>query len=211
MSLPEYPFQCVIMTTPKTGAPHLAALQASNPGLAVEVCQSRDAATEAEAKDAWRNCDRNIRSWWRENRDSVSAEQVLFLEYDVLVTVDLFIALRIMPAGFGMMGAAVRGIATDGRAWGPFAEARRLPREVAAFASGIAPLAVALISRGALDAVCDEKWDAAFDADIFCELRLPTLVRACGYRLMATPLPNVLCGKYNREIAGPGIYHGVKP
>ncbi len=207
----EYPFLAVILTTRNVGAPHLDALRESNPGLNIRIHESADADTEEGAKDAWRNCDRNIRQWWQREGKSVEAEQVLFLEYDVLVTVDLVAALRVMPAGFGMMGASVKGIATDGRAWAPFAEARRLPREVAAFASGIAPLAVAMISRGALDAISDDRWNETFAADIFCELRLPTLIRACGYRLMASPMPFVKCGKFAGKIDAPGLYHGVKP
>lgn len=205
------PFHVVIMTTPATGTPHLAELVASNPDLAVSVCMSPDAETAEDAKNAWRNCDRNIRGWWREFGAGVAADQVLFLEYDVRVTVDLTKAIRRMPAGFGMSGAAVKGQAMHGHAWPLFAEAVRLPREVRALACGIAPLAVVLVSRSALDALADERWDAAFAEDVFCELRMPTLVRASGFRIMEQALPNVLCGRFSGSMEQPGIYHAIKP
>ena len=208
-----YPYEIVWMTTQATGTPHAAALQAANPGLRIHV-KSPAAAGNGPGQErtgAWRNCDRNIRVWWRDHRGQVTTESVLFLEYDVLVNVPLLPVVPSMTPGVGIAGAAVLTAVADGRKYWPFRETNRLPVAIRSHAIGIAPLAFLQISRHALDRLIDQCYDQAFAADIFCELRLPTVIRHAGYQVAALDLPEVGVKPLQPGPGERGIFHPVKP
>ena len=202
------PYEAVWMTTQASCTPHAAALQAANPGLVIHVCFSPQGDTPETRRDCWRNCDRNIRNWWRANRDAVTASQVLFLEWDVFCDVDL--AERIRPLGEtqGLAGPRILSPLSD-RAFWPFAEdLRKLPRDMDALACASAPLAVLLLSRAGLDAVLEARYDAIFQEDIFCETRLATVMRHAGFRVGGLDLPQVGCKPVIPTF--PGVWHPVK-
>ena len=202
-----YDFELVWMTSGTRGTPHAEALAESNPWLVWHVFTAPETGV-----DGWRNCDRNIRDWWRARGGTVTAERVLFLEWDVLVTCDLrsiFPAARNYP---GIEGASRKMPVADGRSFKPFEEADKFPRPMQSYACGIAPLAVVMISAEALDAVCSPAFDETFAADIFSEIRLPTIIRWCGHEAWGNAaLVQVGCGPIAAgQITGPGIYHAVK-
>ena len=198
------------MTTERHGLPHDAALRATNPGLTVHASIVAQGETQAAYVAAWRNCDRNIREWWRRSRESVAAGSVLFCEYDVLCNVDLRAMIRPLDPGVGIAGAKVMSRIRDRRSFWPFREIDRLPSAMHAKAIAIAPLAVLLISRAALDAILCETFDETFGGDIFCEMRLPTVIRNAGFDVAEMELPNV--GVTPLSVTDkPGIYHPVKP
>jgi len=209
MNPPVYHFECVWMTTNVTGTPHAAALQAANPELRVHTCYSPQGETPEDSRHRWRNCDRNIRGWWDENRAEVATDQVLFLEWDVFANVNLPDHLPSLGGNYGIAGPRILSPISD-RAFWPFQEdLPKLPREMEALACATAPLAVLLISRAALDAIQAPCYDAIFADDIFCETRLPTVIRHAGFRVVEMRLPDVGC---KPMIPGParGIYHPVK-
>jgi len=175
-----YDFECVMLTTAATGTPHLAALKRANPGLVIHVCETQDAPSEDLRLDAWRNCDRNLREWWKTHRNAVATERVIFLEYDVFCNVDLRDVVPGKSPISGMVGAALKTPVRDA-GWWPFREAAALPKPMQAFAVGMAPFAVLVVDRPALDAVADAAWDGLFEADVFCELRMPSLLRFLGF------------------------------
>ena len=195
------------MTTPVSGTPHAAALHASNPGLRIHVRESCQHIGE-DRNVAWRNCDRNIREWWRESQGQVTADAVLFLEYDVYCDVDLRTIIPPLPLGVGIAGATILSGLADIRRFWPFAEIPRLPRCTQALACATAPLAVLLIHRMALAAILHPLHDALFSADIFCETRLPTAIRFEGFGVAAMDLPQV--GVKPETPTFPGIWHPVK-
>lgn len=208
MDAPAYDFEVVWMTSGDHGVPHAEAIDLSNPNLSKWVHDSGD---HSLGSDGWRNCDRSIREFWKGAREHVHAKRVLFLEWDALVTIDL---RTIFPAGAlrypGIEGVGVKSLVRDGRSWGPMKEANRLPAEMRLAACGIAPLAVLMISSEALGAIIDPKFDPLFEADIFCELRLPSLLKWLGFAISDNPaLSNVKPGPilYPTE---PGIFHAVK-
>lgn len=203
-------YTAVIMSTQGVGTPHAAALHASNPGLDVRANYG-PAAVGAQRHHVWRNCDRHVRDWWRQHRETVTTPEVVFVEYDVYIDIDLDTILTPSEAGVGMRGAAIaRGVAD--RAWPPFADVPRLPRSMRAHAVGVIPFAFFISPREALDDLISAEWDQVYRADVFCEMRAPTVLRKAGWRIGVIPgLPCVGIKPFSREqITSPGVWHPVK-
>lgn len=199
--------EAVIMTTERFGTPHLDALRASNPGMPLHVNEGRHGTTEAERQTLWRNCDRSIRDWWRSNRDRVQAPAVAFLEWDVLCNAPL---AKIMPPFTGLVGRIVAPVEEDPN-WVWFCEIERLPSALRSFATSLRPLGALIASRPLLDAIVSPEFDDLFNADIFCELRLPTLARFLGFRVAHAPaFRRVECFPIPHPGPAPGIWHAVK-
>lgn len=199
-------FEIVWNTTHGQPLIHRELLTAANAGIPQHVCS-----VPADGVRGWRNCDTNLRDWWRSHRAEVAAPWVLFLEWDVAATADLTTMIRKPKRGVGLVCAQLYSAVAHRRTWPPFGEVPRLPRELREIAVGCVPNAVLLVSREAMDAVCDPRWDDVFAADILSELRLGTVLRACGFQVAAealwkgvgtVPLPGI-----GQE---PGIYHPLK-
>lgn len=203
-----YPYEAVWMTTQTTGTPHAAALQAANPGLEIHSHYSLQGTTDTERNHLWRNCDRNIRAYWRDHRNLVASGHVLFLEYDVFCDVDLRSVILPEFPDCGIAGASILSGLRDIRRFWPFADIPKLPRSMQALACASAPLAVLLISRPALDAILAPEYDPVFSADIFCETRLPTVIRHAGFSVSSMPIPHVTATPVTPT--SPGIWHPVK-
>jgi hypothetical protein len=205
-----YPYEWVWMTTQRHGTPHAQALQAANPGLVIHLSAPPAGDSPDAYHHAWRNCDRNIRAWWLAHRLTVTADLVVFAEYDVLCTADIRDHIAPLAPGDGIAGPRVMSCLRDARHYWPFRDIPRLPRVMQGLAIATAPLAVLLISRAALDAIFDPVFDEVFATDIFCELRMPTVIRYLGFGVASLDLPQVHCTPY----APPprhGIFHPVKP
>lgn len=199
------PFSAIVMRLPSFGTPHAMALQASNPELEIHYqdCPEDDPETQ------WRNGDRNIRNWWLANGDSVTGDQILFLEADVYVNIDLSGVIPHPQLRCGMLAAQIYSPVTHLRAFPPFAEIDRMPRWAQANSRGISPLGCVLLTRAALDAIAAPDHDDLFAADIFSELRLPSLVRYCGFNISIMYLP--YCDTAPKSPGPvPGVYHPVK-
>ena len=203
----SYPWEVVWMTTQASGTPHAAALQEANPGVVTHVCHSPQGVGDGR-QYLWRNCDRHIRRWWAANRESVLTDQVLFLEYDVYCNADLRDHLPVLGGDYGLAGPRIVSGLMDIRSYWPFEDIPRMPREMQALACAVAPLALVLITRAALDAVCERRYDPIFAEDIFCETRLPTVIRHAGFRVVAINLPDVHVTPH--VPCGRGIFHPVK-
>jgi histo-blood group ABO system transferase len=96
----------------------------------------------------------------------------------------------------------------ENRDWVWLQEAERLAQGMVPY--GMAPLGVTVYHRAALDALISPEWDSLFDADVFCELRLPSVIAHCGFPLVELPLPHVRAGSITPNWSVPGIYHAVK-
>lgn len=205
-----YPYEVVIMTSSQHRQPHAKALRNANPGLAIHVSEPVAGVNDSAYVSAWRNCDRNIRSWWAANRLNVKTPSVIFMEYDVLCNVCLADHIGPLKRGVGAAGAAVMTAVAHSRSFWPFREIPRLPLRLRGHAIAIAPLAFMQIARTALDEILHPEYDDAFDADIFCELRLPTIIEHCGYQIGALELPNVGVRVLHPAPDDRGIFHPVK-
>jgi hypothetical protein len=203
-------FDVVMITTKDFGTPHAEALIAANPGVKFHIHAVADSYGEAW-RSAWRNSDRNVREWWRENRASVENDNVLFLDGDVFCNVALDTIFKPEDGKAGIVAASVKSQVRDGRKWNGFSELARLPRELRDAAIGIEPLAVMLMSRAALDAALGEEFDTLFAADFLSEFRLPTVVRFCGYEVLASDrMPRIGALPLTIQPWEIGFFHPVK-
>ena len=189
----------LIVTYGDRGTPWLENLRASNPDLEIHVaCDNR----EGHQPSLWRSCDRFLRDWWKQNHDKVSGTHLWLLEHDVLVTTSLPDCAGIT----GMGGQHIKRV--ENRDWVWLQEAERLAQGMVPY--GMAPLGVTVYHRAALDALISPEWDSLFDADVFCELRLPSVIAHCGFPLVELPLPGVRACNITPDWSVPGIYHAVK-
>ena len=186
-------WEVLLVTHPGVGVPHLAALQASNPGARVHVVTLGQV-----ERGAWRNNDAAVRAWWRKNRGRITGRRVAWLEWDALVTTAL---PEVWPAG--MLG---KDLKDEGWHW--WGERAALP-ELADHWCGVAPLGVTFWNAAALDAIAAEEYDEIYARDVFCELRTPSVCRKAGFPVESLSLPGV---RWYPVRAGtvPGIYHAVK-
>lgn len=202
-----YPFDVVWMTSGERGTPHARVLQEANPKMhSAAVCVAPET-----GEDGWRNCDRNIRAWWMNYGRTAISDWVLFLEWDVYCNVDLREVVRIPSRRCGLVCAGLVTAVRHRRMWPPFAEVPRLPVALQELAIGCVPSAVLLLSRAALDAVSKPDWDEVFRADILSELRLGTVIRACGFEV-AKSVDWDEIGTIPRgvRVGARGIFHPVK-
>ncbi len=201
---PPGTLEIVVMGHASAGFPHLAALRAANPGTPVHTSAGEDG-EEDRRVEAWRNCDRHIRAWWLANRHNVNSSHVAFVEWDVLANSPLD---PLVDPDAGLLG---RDLKEPGDPWAWWGELARLPASLALHACGIAPLAVLVARRDCLDAIAAPEWDDLFAADIFCEVRLPTLARACGFAVRgSSALPGTGVTPIPHPGSLPGIWHPVK-
>lgn len=170
------------MTTTVSGLPHAEAFTAANPDIVQHRCDSKKCDGQ-ERFTIWRNCDRNIRNWWRSNHHLVKSSHVVFLEWDVFCNVPLQSLLQPMD---GVVCASIKRQGKGLRPWLWFSELKRLPAEMQAQAIGIVPLAVLQFTRAALDAICDPRHDFLYDEDIYAELRTASLLRHLGFPIHTT-------------------------
>lgn len=189
------------------GAPHVDWIRRSNPGCRIHV-ETGGVRGLPAGLQAWRNADRLIRDWWRANGHLVEGDRLAIAEWDVLVMQDFETAGA--PAGAGLAGRHPKIWGADHQ-WHWWRESGRLPAVLRPYRHGLAPLGILIATRACLDAVADSRWDHVFSLDIFCELRLPTVVRACGFEVGRAPSFDG-CGWHpiTRTTFGPGFWHPVK-
>lgn len=196
----------VWLTSGNKGVPHLGRFLEKNPSVPVHVVNGRPFDDPAERTNAWRNCDRLIRDWWRNTGNQLHFDKVLFLEWDVLFNEGIE---EVMPDGeFVVCDAKVPGKSD----WIWFAETNSLPPEMRKNARGAAPLAIMALSRACLETMMSHPLaEELFEADIFCELRFPSLARHCGFEPIdnRAGFPDVQFHEVTPG-SGNGVWHAVK-
>lgn len=188
----------VLMTSYNgVGWPHLDALRASNPGADIRIALDDG---PGDRGFRWRNNDLFVREWWRAHGSRTGTERIALLEHDVLVTCAL--------PDIGVSGIAGAQVKRPGDEWYWWPDMWKLGG-TRRYVTGVVPMGVTFFSRAALDLIAGSGWDHLYDRDIFCEMRVPSIIRACGLPVIQVDLPNVGTNPI-RAGAGPGIYHPVK-
>ncbi len=194
---------------------HLRLLRKMNPFLVIPIVRGNLGVKDAidvqtpETQDfrGWRHPDIHIYNWFK--RREISAERYVCLEWDVFASQPLkeFYGARWDAPVVGMNLHKV-----ESSDWMWFREAPELPPELRPFAMGIEPLSLVLLRHEVLEAICSRP----IPPDIFCELRLGTLVRAAGFAAVDFPeaRETVRFGPMRNIIdaapATPGVFHPVK-
>lgn len=177
--------------------PHLAEFKRWNPNVEVHTAIG----PVSEDRSEWRNCDRTLRDFWKENHNKVKGSVIAVIEWDVLVTCEL----PELPEGSEVASKTVATLITN-RGWHWFREIPRLGQGITPV--GVVPFAFILLRREVLDFLVSSQWDHLYDKDIFSELRFGSIA-ASQFSCSAIDLPHV---SWNRTTfdGGSGIYHPVK-
>lgn len=199
--------EVVWLTSLKAGLPHREEFTAANPNVIQHRCDSPDGIDD-ERILFWRNCDRNIRNWWKINHHRILGDHVVFLEWDVVCNVPIE---KIFRPQNGLVGSELKTQPQDSHDWLWFKELNELPPEMRSTAIGLVPLAAIQLSRAALDAISDDRHDALYESDIFCELRTPSLLRHLGFPIESTStLKHVTWQPMPYPWLRRGIFHPIK-
>lgn len=185
----------VIMSAPNCPPIHCGAIQAANPYTSMSVYYEE---RFTDRYPLWRNADRMIRNWWKQNRSCFPYEkQFVILEWDVYANVKFDSSFE------GVVGNKIH---TTGDRWQWFAESNRLYLGMKPI--GLSPLCVLMMDRYALEDLIQPCFDALYSKDIFCELRLPSVLNHTNNKISELDLPTILSSPVTPN--GPGIYHSVK-
>lgn len=193
-------------TSGTLGLPHLGTFLEMNPEVPIHVIHSKVETQTSGGLVAWRNRDRMIRKWWLESGNLLQFDRVLFLEWDVLFRDSLH---EILPVG-DFICCDVK--APDISDWEWFGETDALPEQMRRDAWGASPFAVISLSRRCLQSMMEHPLaERLFEADIFCELRLPTLAKHCGFELIESRVSMPDCQFFPMTPSpGRGVWHSVK-
>lgn len=197
---------------------HLELLRRLNPYPVVAVCNAApehvDGALDVAGlttrwsdEHPWGGADTVLYRWFLHG--GVRAERYVLLEWDTLATMpvrEFYDEVWDADAA----GAVVKRIERDPD-WFWFHQLGRLPEPLRPYAGGLLPLNGTLLSHRALAAVAA----GPIPSDVFCELRLGTLLRSCGFPLTELPEPKRRMNSYDSRLIAfdatlPGIYHPVK-
>lgn len=161
-----------------------------------------DISNNYQCKFAWRNADKLVREWLKNNKSNIRTENIIILDWDVLVTEKL-------PSSkiVGLQGADVITLRNKPR-WNWFKDLHKLG-QYKSYAIGVAPLAVLFMNIECVNIWLDSEFDHLYEQDIFSELRLPTILNSRKVPINKYHLPKVHW-KHTRLKQEPGIYHPIK-
>lgn len=193
----------VFLTVEGYGVPHLDWFLKTNRNLEYDIYVSN---LSDNRTDAWRNCDRNVRDYYKSVGRFCKDDVFLFLEWDVLVNCDLK-----QKFDFGFKGICGRNIVDLGQDWPHFVDLDKLPKELREKAIGIVPFGIIQMGRNFLELMCSPAFDYLYNDDIFCELRTPSLANFIGCEIRSNPSLD-RCEWFPIQFdGGENIYHSMKP
>ncbi|HEU5116039.1 MAG TPA: hypothetical protein VFT74_05115 [Isosphaeraceae bacterium] len=197
---------------------HLDLMRRLNPYPVVAVCNAApeyvdgalDVArltSEWSGEHPWGGADTILYRWFLHG--GLRAERYVFLEWDTLATMpvrEFYDEVWDADAA----GAVAKRIERDPD-WFWFHQIGLLPEALRPHAGGLLPLNGTLLSHRALAAITA----SPIPPNIFCELRLGTVLRACGFTLTELPEPKRRMNSYDSRLITfdanrPGIYHPIK-
>ena len=155
----------------------------------------------------WRGIDATLYRWF-ENR-TFNARLYLLAEYDCFCDVNLEeYYSEVMDADVAGVDFFTRQTNPQWK-WFRNDEANKLPGEDKLYAAGIVPFTCTMFSHAALEIIVAN----VYKADIFCEMRLGTIVNKLGLKFQRLPRVKrgTLCWhEYPWQINRPGFFHSVK-
>lgn len=180
---------------------NISYIKESNPSADILIA---DISNNYPKKFAWRNCDKLIRDWLKNNVGEIRTNNVLLIEWDVLVKKEL-------PDMFidRVYCKEIRTIQHN-RRWCWFNENNVLG-EYKRFAMGIVPFGFIMLNIDHINMWIDPKFDKLYEQNIFCELRFGTIMNASNGKLSKYDLPYILGGNKKHDSLNKNeLYHPVK-
>lgn len=151
---------------------------------------------------AWRNADKLVRNWLRDNIERIQTNNIAILEWDVFVNQEL---PNISVSGLFCKEHKIYGV----HEWNWFKEIFQLG-EYKTYAAGIVPLGVMFADQKCVQTIISPEFDDLYEKDIFCELRIGTILRSKNIEVTEYSMPNVFWDGYYQPINQKSIYHPMK-
>jgi hypothetical protein len=174
-----------------------------------------------DKKYYWKNGDKPLRAWWKENGKHIKEEGIAVIEWDTLVGKQF----PEIPDNFDLVGKQMMIEDPSMRKkWRPLRQCDPEWQDKNWFwwqdgwhfklsehehCVGLVSFGAFFMRKWILDAICDSKWDHIYSLSIQNELRLPTIAHLSGARIGEISLPGV---NFHETPVGksPEIYHSVK-
>lgn len=165
---------------------HLKVLRRANPYPVIPVTRGKLGVkdrvevlgTELVNYRGWRHADLQFFDWFK--RRDFDAERYVTIEWDVFAPQPV---KKFYGARWDAPVVATRLLKVESSDWMWFREVPQLPVALQQHAMGLEPLAVLLWRHDVLEKICAHE----IPADIYCELRAGTLVRAHGFEAVDFP------------------------
>jgi len=207
----------IIMTHVENGEvklPHAKQWELYNKNLKIHVVVGED--SPKGKRYNWRNSDRILRDWWKQNHASVG-ECIFLAEWDTFVNTEL----PELPEEFDLVGAKL--IKSDffsipkrmaDPSWKPenwmwWREFNQMGIKDPKFATGLISFGAFLFKKKLINSIADPMWDYIYDLDIISELRFPTVACASNYKIGEIELPFVSFDVVDTPTEK-GVHHSVK-
>jgi hypothetical protein len=155
----------------------------------------------------WRSIDNTLYRWFA-NRN-VEADFYVTIEYDCLCTVELTKHFQCADTDEVIGVDLFQRSANPDWQWFREAEVAKLPIGDRRFAAGVVPFTCMMFSHKALLGIVTNMWRN----DIFCELRLGTIIRKLNLKFRRLPLyaRSTICWHtYSWQANRPGLFHSIK-
>ena len=197
---------------------HLQLLRERNPYPVIAICNNAEQHTEraldvsplskeGPQESGWHGHDTMLYQWFLHG--GVRAQRYIYFEWDTLATMPV---REFYDEVWDQDAAAstVKHIENDPN-WYWFWQRDRLPEDLRVKAGGIVPFNGIILSHRALAAITTR----TIPADVFCELRIGTLLRNTGFEPCSWPAEKQSMNSYDRNLIQfdpdrPGIYHPIK-
>jgi hypothetical protein len=161
---------------------HLSSLRLSNPEANIIPLNITNNFSQ---HFAWRNSDNLVRDRIKEHIDSIRSQNIAIAEYDVLIkeqlpdiNVDAVYCKKIMRLN-------------QNKNWHWFKEINRLG-SLEPFALGLFPMGFFILNIEHIKCWLDSKYDFLYEENIFCELRLGTILNHAGFPIKEYNYSNIL-------------------
>lgn len=181
---------------------HFNHLQKSNPHAK---CLKCDISNNFSASFAWRNNDKLIRNWLKNNIDKIQTNNIAILEWDSLITKQLPDILI-----DGVCGKFVRPYEYYSH-WYWFKDKSKLDY-LESYACGLLSFGFLVLNKEAIKIWISTDFDFLYEKDICCELRLGTIFKYSNIKMTEMQFPNIMEGqkKITVDLNKPDYYHPVK-
>jgi hypothetical protein len=181
---------------------HYDHLVKSNPQAYNMICNISNNYTK---KYAWRNSDKLIREWLKNNITKIQTNNIAILEWDTLIT-------KKMPETMEIDGVYAKYIRHYEKYpnWYWFKDKPKL-NHLSKYACGLLSFGFLLLNIKAAECIIDKQFDFLYEEDIFCELRLGTIFNYSNIPMTEIVFPNILEGQKKITVSDKGdYYHPVK-